>query len=150
MSSDKQIIPAEFQHIIDDSMLLFFLNEYLSQPMEMKFSYRQGQRIADEVAYVFSLDDFLYRYLFQRLYEQREWRRLDDLEMTLHWNSIIESIKSSRASKLFIRMYEEATKRYAMAKDVDFIVEQIKNNRGGDGGGNVIIIKATNNKNEDK
>ena len=115
----NKIIPSKYSHIIDDDTLIFFLHEYLSAPLEMKWSIKQGVKQTDEVAYVFGLDDFLYRYLFKRLYEQREWRKLDYAELVMNWQDICSEIKSSKASEVFMRMCEEATKRYAMAKDLN-------------------------------
>ena len=137
----NKIIPSKYSHIIDDDTLIFFLHEYLSSPLEMKWSVKQGVKQTDEAAYVFGLDDFLYRYLFKRLYEQREWRKLDYAELVMNWNDMCEAIKNSSAGLLFNKMCEEATKRYAMAKDVDYIIEQMKSGSSQGVGRNIIIIK---------
>lgn len=140
----NKIVPVEYSHILWDEVVIFFLQEYLNKPLEMKWGMKQGVKHVDEAAYVFSLDDFLYRYLYQRLYEQREWRKLDYVDMSLKWGDICEAIKNSSVGELFSKMCEEATKRYAMAKDVDYIIEQMKGVEGNGVGGNIIIIKNEN------
>jgi hypothetical protein len=136
-----KIVSDKYKHILSDDDVVYFLQEYLHRPLELKYSQKGDKRSVDEIAYVFTMDDFLYNYLFKRLYEQREYRRLDGVELSLCWSDIVEDIKKSGAYELFIRMCEEATRRYAMAKDVEYVVSRLENS-GNTGNGNVIIIKS--------
>ncbi len=140
----NKIVPVEYSHILWDEVVIFFMHEYLNKPLEMKWGMKQGVKQVDEVAYVYSLDDFLYRYLFNRLYEQREWRKLNYVDVMMRCGDICAAIKSSSAGELFSKMCEEATKRYAMAKDVDYIIEQMTSGNSQGVGGNIIIIKNEN------
>ncbi|MEM3373097.1 MAG: hypothetical protein QXF76_02685 [Candidatus Anstonellales archaeon] len=140
-----KIVPSKYSNILDDNTLIYFLYEYLSKPLEMKWKVKNNVKEADEVAYVFSLDDYLYRYLFSRLLEQNQWRKIDLPELVLIWPDFCEEIKKTQAGLLFEKMCEESTKRYAMAKDVDYILEYLnKNKNENNQNGNIIIIKNLN------